>query len=81
VRVTPLSTFIRVDLPAPFSPQIAWMSPRFTVRLTSLSAFTPGNSLVIERISRIGWLIGAFSLRRGAGGAGVVRGCPGGTVA
>jgi hypothetical protein len=43
-----------VDLPAPFSPQIAWTSPAATVIDTSLSAFTPGNSLVMERISRIG---------------------------
>src|SRR3954452_9232871 len=46
-----------VDLPAPFSPQIAWISPGVTSRLTSLSALTPGNVLVIERISRIGWTI------------------------
>ncbi len=32
---TPDSTFIRVDLPAPFSPQMAWISPRRTDRLTS----------------------------------------------
>ena len=47
---TPLSTFIRVDLPAPFSPQMAWISPRSTVSETSCSALTPGKVLVIDRI-------------------------------
>src|SRR5262245_31067743 len=50
---TPDSTFINVDLPAPFSPQIAWISPRRTSRLTSCSALTPGNVLVIPLICRI----------------------------
>src|SRR5450756_650456 len=49
---TPARTFISVDLPAPFSPTSAWISPRFTLKLTSLSALTPGNSLVIWFISR-----------------------------
>src|SRR3712207_6721449 len=43
---------MRVDLPAPFSPTSAWISPAWTVRLTLLSAWTPGNVLVIPRISR-----------------------------
>src|SRR5208282_2083715 len=30
-----------VDLPAPFSPSSAWISPTSTSRLTSLSAVTP----------------------------------------
>ena len=38
---TPLSTFIKVDLPAPFSPTTAWISPARTARVTSLSAVTP----------------------------------------
>jgi hypothetical protein len=41
---TPLSTFMSVDLPAPFSPTTAWISPARTPRLTLLSAFTPGKS-------------------------------------
>src|SRR5450631_1914632 len=49
----PDRTFISVDLPAPFSPQIAWISPRLTFRLTSASALTPGNSLVIPFMERI----------------------------
>ena len=39
--------------PAPFSPQIAWTSPRRTVRLTSCRALTPGNVLVMPRIRRM----------------------------
>ena len=44
---------MRVDLPAPFSPQMAWISPRSTSRVTSCSALTPGNVLVMPRISRM----------------------------
>ncbi len=40
-----------VDLPAPFSPQIAWMSPRRTFIVTPSRALTPGNSLVMLRIA------------------------------
>src|SRR5918998_4999651 len=38
---------MRVDLPAPFSPTMAWTSPRRTVRWTSLLATTPGKRLVM----------------------------------
>jgi len=48
-----MMTFMSVDLPAPFSPTTAWISPARTARLTSLSAFTPGNVLVMPRISRM----------------------------
>ena len=41
----PAITCIRVDLPAPFSPMMAWMVPASTANVTSLSAFTPGNDL------------------------------------
>src|SRR6478672_11834627 len=60
---TPLSTFIKVDLPAPFSPTRQWISPCATRKLTLFSAFTPGNSLVMSRISRMGVFIAnlAFS--------------------
>ncbi|MDG0810763.1 hypothetical protein OMP40_16330 [Cohnella rhizosphaerae] len=50
---TPLSTFISVDLPAPFSPIRQWISPRSTLKLTSVSALTPGNSFVMLFISKI----------------------------
>ena len=35
-RTTPASTFISVDLPAPFSPTTAWMVPRSTSRFMSV---------------------------------------------
>src|SRR5688572_27859859 len=43
--------FISVDLPAPFSPTIAWMVPRSTRRWMSELATTPGKRLVIPRSS------------------------------
>ncbi len=39
--------FMRVDLPAPFSPSTAWISPGMTVRLTSSLARTAGYCLVM----------------------------------
>src|SRR6478736_10017157 len=53
---------MRVDFPAPFSPQIAWISPRWTARLTFESALTPGKVLVIPRISRMVSLTSPTSL-------------------
>src|SRR5690606_32425434 len=61
-----------VDLPAPFSPQIACTSPARTSRLTSCSARTPGKDLEIERISKMlpvipsppPWWAGAVPPRR-----------------
>ena len=43
-----------VDLPAPFSPTIAWILPRRTVRLTLELATTPGNRLVMALSSTAG---------------------------
>src|SRR6195952_2020558 len=43
----PARIFIRVDLPAPFSPISACTVPRFSRNETSSSATTPGNSLRI----------------------------------
>ncbi len=42
---TPVRTLIRVDLPAPFSPSRAWISPFLRVKSTSSRAFTPGKDL------------------------------------
>src|ERR1017187_679844 len=42
---------IRVLLPAPFSPNRAWISPGATSKSTSSLASTPGKRLVIPRIS------------------------------
>jgi len=39
--------FIRVDLPAPFSPSTAWISPGCTAREMSLLATTAGYRLVM----------------------------------
>ena len=50
-RCSPYSVFISVDLPAPFSPTIAWISPRRTVSSMSRLATTPGNRLVMPRSS------------------------------
>ena len=44
-----LAMFMRVDLPAPFSPTIAWIVPRATSMLMSSFAITPGNRLPIPR--------------------------------
>src|SRR2546421_994156 len=44
--------FIRVDLPAPFSPRSAWTSPSTSSKSTWSLASTPGNCLVIPRSSR-----------------------------
>ena len=43
----PYSVFISVDLPAPFSPTMAWMVPVRTLSQTSLFAMTPGNRFSI----------------------------------
>jgi hypothetical protein len=43
--------FISVDLPAPFSPNSAWISPARTCKSTASLATTPGKSLVMPRIS------------------------------
>ena len=58
----PHRIFISVDLPAPFSPPSAWISPRAISRSMSDSAFTPGKLFVMWlslSIASIG-----FSVRR-----------------
>src|SRR5205823_1834040 len=42
---------MRVDLPAPFSPTSAWISPRRSSKRQLRSAWTPGKSLLIPSIS------------------------------
>src|SRR5437660_6763052 len=44
----------RVDLPAPFSPSRAWISPSLASKSTESLARTPGNRLVIERMATAG---------------------------
>src|SRR3569833_2327124 len=58
---TPESTFISVDLPAPFSPTSACTSPGSRLKLTPSSARTPGNVLTMFRISRSGIFVSRTS--------------------
>src|SRR5436309_82444 len=51
-RTAPLSTFISVDLPAPFSPTRAWTSPRRSTRLTPRSACVGPKCLWMPTIVR-----------------------------
>ena len=46
--------FIKVDLPAPFSPMIAWTSPARKARLMSESTSTGPNAFVRPRVSSSG---------------------------
>src|SRR5581483_1159504 len=69
IRMSPLSLgcapariFIRVDLPAPFSPSRAWTSPFRTVRETSSRARTPGYCLLMWRISRAGGAVSGVAV-------------------
>src|SRR5688572_13496762 len=52
--MAPPRIFISVDLPAPFSPIKATISPAPTLRLTLSSATTPGNRLLTPSISSMG---------------------------
>src|SRR5216684_7709106 len=54
----PVRTFISVDLPAPFSPSSAWISPAQTSRSTSWLAMTPGKYLAMPLRSTIGGVPG-----------------------
>lgn len=56
----PYRIFIRVDLPAPFSPTRAWTVPRRTVMSMSWLATTPGNRLVMPRSSTAWGLLDAL---------------------
>ena len=53
-RYSPNTMFIRVLLPAPFSPSRQWISPWFRVRLTLSLATTPGKVLVMPSTSSTG---------------------------
>ena len=51
---TPARVFISVDLPAPFSPTIAWTSPAFRSRSTPCRTSTPTKLLRMPSICRSG---------------------------
>ena len=51
--MTPVATFISVDLPAPFSPSRACTSARRTSIETSFSAATPANDFDTPRMTRV----------------------------
>src|SRR5882672_3200542 len=51
---TPARIFIKVDLPAPFSPTSACTSPARADRFTSASTVFPANDLLMPRISSAG---------------------------
>ena len=53
-RSTPVRTLIRVDLPAPFSPTRAWISPGRSSKSTPSRAWTPGNALSMRCMDRSG---------------------------
>src|SRR3954454_20366646 len=60
---TPVTTLISVDLPAPFSPSSAWISPARSVKSTSCNARTAPKLLLIPRTSsREGAGSGLFSI-------------------
>src|SRR5256885_1601135 len=48
-----VSRLKQVVLPAPLGPMSAWMRPRLTLRLTSLTATKPLNSFLRPRVSRM----------------------------
>src|SRR3954468_20252885 len=52
---TPARIFIIVDLPAPFSPTIAWTSPARRSRSTPCRTCTPTNDFLIPSIRRSCW--------------------------
>src|ERR1700722_3576830 len=53
----PERILISVDLPAPFSPSRAWISPERTSKPASSSAWTPGNRLLISDMRSSGSVI------------------------
>src|SRR5262245_28983389 len=54
-RCTPPRMLMSVDLPAPFSPRSAWISPRRSENVTPSRAWTPPNRLLMPCRARIGW--------------------------
>ncbi len=71
-RCAPYSVFISVDLPAPFSPTIAWIVPGRTVRFTPSFATTPGKRLTMSRSSIAGAAVATFDWSRSVDSSGDV---------
>lgn len=57
---------MRVDFPAPFSPTMERISFSRNSKLTLSSAFTPGNTFVMLRISRIAFAMAHFTACAGS---------------
>ena len=51
-RSTPVRTLMSVDLPAPFSPTSAWISPAARSKSTPSRAWTPGKAFEMPRMDR-----------------------------
>src|ERR1019366_6461258 len=62
MRSAPERIRIRVDLPAPFSPNRAWISPPSTRKSTPFSAWTPGKRRETPSISTTGLVLGPVAL-------------------
>src|SRR5207248_7640670 len=56
-RCTPPRMRIKVDLPAPFSPTTAWISPKATAKSTPSSAMVAPNRLLTPSALAAGWVI------------------------
>src|SRR5947199_1825795 len=56
-RCTPPRMRIKVDLPAPFSPTTAWISPNATAKSTPSSAMVAPNRLLTPSALAAGWVI------------------------
>src|SRR5688572_28327950 len=67
-RIAPAIALHKVDLPAPFSPTSAWISPARTSKLTSARACTPAYSLPAPSTRRVG-SAGVFALMPAPRGA------------
>src|ERR1700742_4026938 len=61
----PESIFSSVDLPAPFSPSSAWISPGATSKSTLARACTPGKRLLIPYMRRRGSVLARRSAMGG----------------
>src|SRR4051812_23184795 len=78
IGYTPVRALMSVDLPAPFSPMRVWTSPARSEKSTASSALTPGNEIVMPRISTTGGtstsaMVQVLFVKRGRRGPRVAR--------